>query len=254
MQACSGCCRYPSGVHWLFGLGILPGKCCREPRVCQWLPTMTDGWACKNVVSEQEVNSRAKRMAVQCCQNRFVGQFQSVFRVCLKAVCHHCSQCCTVGRDLKGNWRFLYHLMWLYVELEVTLNVCRFPRGLWHYLLRYILIKCQICSTQCSSVRWVGILAKLLCWRHLLLSKPLLCAPFFAASLQVDIVPSQGEISVGESKFFLCQGECWLSAWGVCTSGFAGKADLHVRSEIKALLLSQAVRFLAFFLICPQIW
>ncbi|KFV46007.1 Neural cell adhesion molecule 1, partial [Tyto alba] len=27
------------------------------------------------------------------------------------------------------------------------------------------------------------------------------------ASLQVDIVPSQGEISVGESKFFLCQGE-----------------------------------------------
>uniref|UniRef100_A0A8C2YCM9 Neural cell adhesion molecule 1 n=1 Tax=Coturnix japonica TaxID=93934 RepID=A0A8C2YCM9_COTJA len=27
----------------------------------------------------------------------------------------------------------------------------------------------------------------------------------FAASLQVDIVPSQGEISVGESKFFLCQ-------------------------------------------------
>lgn len=29
----------------------------------------------------------------------------------------------------------------------------------------------------------------------------------FPASLQVDIVPSQGEISVGESKFFLCQGE-----------------------------------------------
>uniref|UniRef100_F1LUV9 Neural cell adhesion molecule 1 n=1 Tax=Rattus norvegicus TaxID=10116 RepID=F1LUV9_RAT len=27
----------------------------------------------------------------------------------------------------------------------------------------------------------------------------------FAVSLQVDIVPSQGEISVGESKFFLCQ-------------------------------------------------
>ncbi|KAL4697494.1 hypothetical protein H8959_003192, partial [Pygathrix nigripes] len=27
-------------------------------------------------------------------------------------------------------------------------------------------------------------------------------------SLQVDIVPSQGEISVGESKFFLCQGKC----------------------------------------------
>uniref|UniRef100_A0A2I3MDT6 Neural cell adhesion molecule 1 n=2 Tax=Cercopithecinae TaxID=9528 RepID=A0A2I3MDT6_PAPAN len=27
----------------------------------------------------------------------------------------------------------------------------------------------------------------------------------FSASLQVDIVPSQGEISVGESKFFLCQ-------------------------------------------------
>lgn len=30
----------------------------------------------------------------------------------------------------------------------------------------------------------------------------------FAVSLQVDIVPSQGEISVGESKFFLCQGKC----------------------------------------------
>ncbi|NXA51029.1 NCAM1 protein, partial [Nothocercus julius] len=33
----------------------------------------------------------------------------------------------------------------------------------------------------------------------------LFCAYFFLASLQVDIVPSQGEISVGESKFFLCQ-------------------------------------------------
>lgn len=31
---------------------------------------------------------------------------------------------------------------------------------------------------------------------------------FFPVSLQVDIVPSQGEISVGESKFFLCQGKC----------------------------------------------
>lgn len=31
---------------------------------------------------------------------------------------------------------------------------------------------------------------------------------FFSVSLQVDIVPSQGEISVGESKFFLCQGKC----------------------------------------------
>lgn len=30
----------------------------------------------------------------------------------------------------------------------------------------------------------------------------------FSVSLQVDIVPSQGEISVGESKFFLCQGKC----------------------------------------------
>ncbi|NWJ01903.1 NCAM1 protein, partial [Crypturellus undulatus] len=39
----------------------------------------------------------------------------------------------------------------------------------------------------------------------LLLSNPFLCAFFFLASLQVDIVPSQGEISVGESKFFLCQ-------------------------------------------------
>lgn len=29
----------------------------------------------------------------------------------------------------------------------------------------------------------------------------------FSVSLQVDIVPSQGEISVGESKFFLCQGK-----------------------------------------------
>lgn len=43
-------------------------------------------------------------------------------------------------------------------------------------------------------------------------------------------------------------------ASGVCTSGFAGQVDLHVRSEIKVLLLSQAVRFLAFFLICPYIW
>ncbi|XP_069732538.1 neural cell adhesion molecule 1 isoform X9 [Phaenicophaeus curvirostris] len=32
-----------------------------------------------------------------------------------------------------------------------------------------------------------------------------LCLLGAAASLQVDIVPSQGEISVGESKFFLCQ-------------------------------------------------
>ncbi|NWI18544.1 NCAM1 protein, partial [Crypturellus soui] len=39
----------------------------------------------------------------------------------------------------------------------------------------------------------------------LLLSNPFLCAFLFLASLQVDIVPSQGEISVGESKFFLCQ-------------------------------------------------
>uniref|UniRef100_A0A8C3Y2F1 Neural cell adhesion molecule 1 n=1 Tax=Catharus ustulatus TaxID=91951 RepID=A0A8C3Y2F1_CATUS len=31
------------------------------------------------------------------------------------------------------------------------------------------------------------------------------CAHSLPASLQVDIVPSQGEISVGESKFFLCQ-------------------------------------------------
>lgn len=35
------------------------------------------------------------------------------------------------------------------------------------------------------------------CWIPLSLS----------ASLQVDIVPAQGEISVGESKFFLCTGE-----------------------------------------------
>lgn len=34
----------------------------------------------------------------------------------------------------------------------------------------------------------------------------------FPASLQVDIVPSQGEISVGESKFFLCQGKCHVPA------------------------------------------
>ncbi|TEA40608.1 hypothetical protein DBR06_SOUSAS24910003, partial [Sousa chinensis] len=33
----------------------------------------------------------------------------------------------------------------------------------------------------------------------------------FPVSLQVDIVPSQGEISVGESKFFLCQGKCPLA-------------------------------------------
>uniref|UniRef100_A0A8U7NN66 Neural cell adhesion molecule 1 n=1 Tax=Corvus moneduloides TaxID=1196302 RepID=A0A8U7NN66_CORMO len=39
----------------------------------------------------------------------------------------------------------------------------------------------------------------------------------FPASLQVDIVPSQGEISVGESKFFLCQGV------GVCEQ-LAGEA------------------------------
>ncbi|NXD42768.1 NCAM1 protein, partial [Copsychus sechellarum] len=36
--------------------------------------------------------------------------------------------------------------------------------------------------------------------------QPCLTVPIpFPASLQVDIVPSQGEISVGESKFFLCQ-------------------------------------------------
>lgn len=45
---------------------------------------MTDGWAYKNVVSEQEVNSKAKRMAVLCCQNRSVSQFQSTFRGVLK--------------------------------------------------------------------------------------------------------------------------------------------------------------------------
>ncbi|XP_019366289.1 PREDICTED: neural cell adhesion molecule 1 isoform X2 [Gavialis gangeticus] len=42
----------------------------------------------------------------------------------------------------------------------------------------------------------------------MLQTKDLIWALFFlgtAASLQVDIVPSQGEISVGESKFFLCQ-------------------------------------------------
>jgi hypothetical protein len=32
--------------------------------------------------------------------------------------------------------------------------------------------------------------------------------PFvFAVSLEVQITPSQGEISVGESKFFLCDGK-----------------------------------------------
>ncbi|XP_055584538.1 neural cell adhesion molecule 1 isoform X7 [Falco cherrug] len=41
------------------------------------------------------------------------------------------------------------------------------------------------------------LLAALLPWTLVLLGA--------AASLQVDIVPSQGEISVGESKFFLCQ-------------------------------------------------
>ncbi|XP_077636714.1 neural cell adhesion molecule 1 isoform X11 [Crocuta crocuta] len=42
----------------------------------------------------------------------------------------------------------------------------------------------------------------------MLQTKDLIWTLFFlgtAASLQVDIVPSQGEISVGESKFFLCQ-------------------------------------------------
>lgn len=28
-----------------------------------------------------------------------------------------------MGRDLKGNGRFLYHFVWLYVGLEVILNV-----------------------------------------------------------------------------------------------------------------------------------
>ncbi|KAM9519520.1 neural cell adhesion molecule 1 isoform 4-T4 [Guaruba guarouba] len=41
------------------------------------------------------------------------------------------------------------------------------------------------------------LLAAVLSWTLVLLGT--------AASLQVDIVPSQGEISVGESKFFLCQ-------------------------------------------------
>ncbi|KAM6190900.1 neural cell adhesion molecule 1 isoform 4-T4 [Sarcoramphus papa] len=41
------------------------------------------------------------------------------------------------------------------------------------------------------------LLATVLPWTLILLGA--------AASLQVDIVPSQGEISVGESKFFLCQ-------------------------------------------------
>lgn len=212
MQACSGCCRYPSGVHWLFGLG----KCCREPRVCRWLPTMTDGWACKNVVSEQEVNSKAKRMAARTGLWTSSNQCSGM---CLKAVCHHCSQCCTVDRDLKGNRRFLYHLMWLYVGLEVTLNVCRCPRGLWHCLLRYILIKSQMCSTQCSSVGWVGILAKLLCWRQLLLSKPLLCAPFF----------------------------CSLS-----TSGYCSKSGRDQRWRIQVLLMSGWV--LAYGIGCLHVW
>lgn len=29
---------------------------------------------------------------------------------------------------------------------------------------------------------------------------------FSAASLQVSITPAQGEVSIGESKFFLCEG------------------------------------------------
>ncbi|EDL25730.1 neural cell adhesion molecule 1, isoform CRA_d, partial [Mus musculus] len=44
----------------------------------------------------------------------------------------------------------------------------------------------------------------------MLRTKDLIWTLFFlgtAVSLQVDIVPSQGEISVGESKFFLCQGK-----------------------------------------------
>lgn len=82
-----------------------------------------------------------------------------------------------------------------------------FPRALWHRLLRYILIRSQMRSTQPLLMdaleAWPSFFAEDSCC-----CLTLFCVLLsFAASLQVDIVPSQGEISVGESKFFLCQGE-----------------------------------------------
>lgn len=69
-------------------------------------------------------------------------------------------------------------------------------------------------------------LAKLFCWRP---SPCLTVLIPFPASLQVDIVPSQGEISVGESKFFLCQGVWWLK--GLFNSECCAGSVLWAQSE-----------------------
>lgn len=58
---------------------------------------------------------------------------------------------------------------------------------------------------------------------------------YFPASLQVDIVPSQGEISVGESKFFLCQGEWWLMASVVSVCWEAQCTDSGIETPVPGL-------------------
>lgn len=51
---------------------------------------------------------------------------------------------------------------------------------------------------------------------------------FDTAAIQVQITPTQGEISVGDSKFFLCEGNVPYSTWQNSISSINGDGVIKV--------------------------